>query len=132
MPPTTDSATRYVELINETLTAFPTPFGPTYDVAFDETFPTAGFKEIRLWVHIFADNYETTPITAGAQLEVRFMHVFTGGSFSYEELNIDEFAGSYINGYCVIPIIGDELRVVCHPTGMPPGPYHVNVTYYLV
>lgn len=132
MPPQKGIVTQYVELVNETLGAFATPFGPGYDVAFDETIDTAGFNEIRLWVHVFADNYATTPITSSAKLAVHFMHVFTGGSFDYEEHVIEKSFASYINGYCAAPIIGDRLRIMCHPTGMPPGPYRLEVTYYLV
>lgn len=135
MPPIqkTDPPTKYVQLLNVELAEFATPFGPGYEVAFDETITTAGYNEIRLWVHVFEDNYETTPITSTAQLEVRFMHQFEGGSFDYEK-RIIGYNGvtSYINGYCAVPIIGNGLRLLCHPTGMPPGPYTLQVTYYLV
>ncbi|MGM0384661.1 MAG: hypothetical protein ACQERF_01575 [Actinomycetota bacterium] len=135
MPPIqkTDPPTKYVQLLNVELEEFATPFGPGYEVAFDETIITAGYNEIRLWVHVFEDNYETTPITPAAQLEVRFMHQFVGGSFDYEKRTIG-YNGmtSYINGYCAVPIIGNELRVLCRPTGMPPGPYTLQVTYHLV
>lgn len=132
MPPKTDLPTRYVELVDESPSAFGTPFGPGYQVAFDETIDTAGYNEIRLWVHVFVDNYAATPITSGAKLAVRFMHVFSGGSFDYEERTIDDSTPSYLNGYCAVPIIGDRLRLLGHPTGMPPGPFRLQVTYYLI
>jgi hypothetical protein len=126
--------TKYVELIAlDNVPAFAEPIGPGYQVAFDETIATAGFSEIRLWVHIFATNYETTPVTSAARLTVRFMHQFGGGSFHYEEGTIPyNGVTSYINGYCAQPIIGDRLRLWCHPENLPPGPYQLYVTYYLV
>jgi hypothetical protein len=29
-------------------------------------------------------------------------------------------------------LIGNQLRLVCHPENLPPGPYKLYVTYYLV
>ena len=84
--------------------------------------------------HVFIVNYATTPLTPGANLLLRFMHDFGGGdSFDYETANIP-FLGvtSYIDGYTVKPIIGKELRLLCHPTQLPPGPYNMSVTYLLV
>jgi hypothetical protein len=39
---------------------------------------------------------------------------------------------SYINGVATAPIIGEHLRIICTPESLPPGPYSVFVTYYLV
>ena len=127
--------TKYVELIAlDNVPAFGEPVGPGYQVAFDVTIDTAGFSGIRVWVHIFAINYETTPVTSAARLTVRFMHQFGGAnSFDYAEDTI-EYNGvtSYINGFCARLVIGDHLRLLCHPENLPPGPYKLYVTYYLV
>ena len=39
---------------------------------------------------------------------------------------------SYINGYAVKPVIGKQLRLLCHPVGLPPPPYGLSMTYLLV
>ncbi len=113
--------------------AFDEPFGPGYLVAFDEVIDTRGFSEIRLWVHVFVDNYSTGPVTSQAELNVRFLHQFPGGSFDYERETLGwNHVTSYINGYAARPILGDSLRVLCNPRNMPPGPYDIFVTYLLV
>jgi hypothetical protein len=132
--PVSFSLTNYVELFkDESLPGPITPFGPGYDVLFDTKIEVDGWKEIRLWVHVFIDNYTTTPLTANANLQMRFMHDCGSGSFDYEIANI-HFNGttSYINGYAIKPIIGKELRLLCHPTNLPTGPYTLGVTYLLV
>lgn len=138
MPPTpvtkVDLAlTKYAEPIkNQTIAALAAPFGPGYEVLFDLPVPVDGWKEIRVWVHVFVDNYAGTPVTASAQLELRFMHTFTGGSFDYEKATIAwNHVTSYINGYVVKPMIGKALRLLCHPVSLPPPPYHLTVTYLL-
>jgi hypothetical protein len=129
-------ATKYVELFKDKRLKAPTqPVGPGYDVLFDEKLKVDGWKEIRVWVHVFVENYASTPVTNAAHLQLRFMHDFGAGardSFDYESADIG-FNGftSYIDGYAVKPIIGKELRLLCHPTDLPPGPYLLSVTYML-
>jgi hypothetical protein len=102
-------------------------------VLFDSNLKVNGWKEIRVWVHVFVDNYAATPVTSAAKLELRFMHNFTSGSFGYETVTIPwNHVTSYINGYAIKPIIGKELRLFCHPVSLPPPPYRLTVTYLLV
>ena len=129
------SATKYVELIRQdNLASFPPPFF----FVFDSTIDTADWREIRVWVHVFVENYAQTPVTAAAYLNVRFMHVFGyqlggGGEFHYTQATIPwNNVTSYIDGYVTAPIIGNKLRIVCGPENLPPGPYDVFVTYYLL
>jgi hypothetical protein len=126
--------TKYVEAIkNETVEVLATPFGPGYEVLFDSTITVTGWKEIRVWAHVFIDNFATTPVTSTARLEVRFMHVFTGGSFDYENATIGwNHVTSYIDGYAVKPIIGAKVRLLCHPVDLPPPPYRLTISYLLV
>ncbi len=127
--------TEYVELFKDKALLGPTnPFGPGYDVLFDKKIKVDGWKEIRVWVHVFIENYAATPLTGAANLELRFMHDFgASNSFDYEKAEIP-FTGvtSYIDGYTVKPVIGKELRLLCHPTYLPAGPYTLSVTYLLV
>ena len=135
MPSTPTILARYVELIKDQPLAAPlTPFGPGYDVLFDKKIPVTGAKEIRVWVHVFVDNYATTPVTAATKLELRFMHDFCGSnSFDYAVATLPyNHVTSYINGLAIQPIIGKELRLLCHPKHLPAGPYRLSVTYLLV
>ena len=133
--PVSFSLTKYVELFKDKRLLGPTtPFGPGYDVLFDSKIKVDGWKEIRLWVHVFVENYAASPLTAAANLQVRFMHNFgSGNSFDYATADIP-FNGvtSYIDGYSIQPILGKELRLLCHPTGLPAGPYTLSVTCLLV
>jgi len=126
--------TKYVELIkNQTITVVPTPVGPGYEILFDKEISVDGWKEIRVWVHVFVDNYAATPVTSSAKLELRFMHNFTGGSFDYDKVTIPwNHVTSYINGYAVKPLIGKKLRLLCHPVSLPIPPFRLTVTYLLV
>ena len=127
--------TKYVEFVSiDNLANFPEPVGPGYPEVFDKTFETKGYSEARVWVWVNIHNYQTNPIRANSQLDVRFLHQFSSGdSFDYEEGTITGIAGfSSIYGYVSKPIIGDETRIICHPLNLPPGPYDVRATYYLV
>jgi hypothetical protein len=126
---------KYVELISEqNVPKFDEPFGPGGPVVFDKKLLVKGYSEIRVWVHVFIRNYQAQPIAADSRLKVRFMHDFANGnSFDYDSGTVQSWAGaSYIDGYVVKPIIGNELRVICEPVNLPPGPYDVHMTYYLV
>ncbi len=127
--------TKFVELITDKLLAdVQNPFGPGYPVLFDNTVDVTGWREIRVWVHVFVENYETTPIvTSQCRLQMRFMHNFGGGNaFDYETATLTTDCTSYIDGYAAKPIIGNKVRLLCHPENLPPGPYRLSVTYLLV
>ena len=135
MPSHAPVLTKYVELIkNKVLAAPETPLGPGYDELFEKKIPVSGWKEMRVWVHVFVDNYQTTPVTSATKLEIRFLHDFcTGNSFDYAVTTLPyNGVTSYINGYAIQPIIGKEVRLICHPVNLPAGPYQLSVTYLLV
>jgi hypothetical protein len=126
--------TKYGVLVSRfNVEKFDTPFGPGYEVVFDEVIDTKGYNEVRVWVHVFVDSYQTNPVTNAAQLQVRFMHQFPGGSFDYERATLGwNNVTSYINGDAVKPVLGEKLRVLCNPRNLPTGPYDISVTYLLV
>jgi len=129
------SETKYVELVSETgVAALPEPFGAGYPVVFDKTIDTTGYGEIRVWVHVFVSSYAAHPVTSNTKLTLRFMHRFCGSNcFDYEEAELPwKHVTSYINGYAARPVIGDKLRLLCHPDNLPAGPYDIYVTYCLV
>jgi hypothetical protein len=99
---------------------------------FDQTVTTAGYSEIRVWVHVFVDNYKTTPVTSSTKLKVRLMHQFSGGSFDYASATFTSSVTSYIDGYTAQRIIGDQTRILCSPENLPAGPWEVSLTVYLV
>lgn len=128
---------RYVELIaGRVLPELPNPWGPGYPVAFDETIDTGCYSKIRVFVQLFAIDFENNAFTPAAGLHLRFMHQFGGGnSFDYSEGEIPHSEGSSIHGFVEKPIIGDRLRLVASPTPgfvLPPGPFRLHVTCYLV
>ena len=137
MPPSTIkkvdlTLTKFVEPIkDQTIAALTEPFGPGYQVLFDLLVNVDGWKEIRVWVHVIFDG--GGPVTSSTQLELRFMHGFTHGSFDYE-LTTMPWNGftSYINGYAIKPIIGKQLRLLCRPVNLPPLPCRLSVSYLLV
>lgn len=124
--------TRYVHLVSRKNVATLDETVPGYPVIFDKKIQTTGYSEIRVWVHVFVNDYATHPVTSNTKLLVRFMHEFDGNSFDYAEGTLNFKVTSYINGYVARPIIGNKLRVLCHPENLPPGPYGIDVTYYLV
>ncbi len=132
--PLSVALTKYVELFKHEDLAGPSqPFGPGYDVLFDNVVDVDGWKEIRVWVHVFVNNYAATPVTNAAHLKLRFMHVFAGGQFDYEHADLPwNQVTSYINGYAIKPVIGEQVRLLCEPVGLPPGPYSLDVTCLLV
>jgi hypothetical protein len=130
---------KYVELVrNDNIPNFPTPISPGFHEVFDNIIDTTGWREIRVWVHVFIENYASTPVTSAARLNVRFLHPFGrqlggGGQFDYARRTIYwNNLTSFINGYVTVPLIGDRLRILCTPENLPTGPYSVFVTYYLV
>jgi len=127
--------TKYVELIREdNLMSFSPPLSAVCDKIID----TTDYREIRLWVHVFVQNFAQAPVTAATKLHVRFLHVFGhqlggGGQFDYMQRTIPwSQVTSYINGSVTAALIGDKLRILCTPESLPPGPYDVFVSYYLV
>jgi hypothetical protein len=120
-------STQYTELLkNVKLSSL------TNGLLFDQTITTAGYNEIRVWVHVFVEKYQTTPVTGSTKLKVRLMHQFTGGSFDYVNATFGSSVASYINGYTAQRIIGDQTRILCSPENLPAGPWDVSLTVYLV
>ncbi|MEJ2011187.1 MAG: hypothetical protein P8X64_03060 [Anaerolineales bacterium] len=125
---------RYMELLAlRNVPAVPEPVGAGYGILFDETIHSAGYKELRLWVHLFACEYASDPITPNTRLILRFMHCFDQAeSFDYQQVTFSSSVTSYINGFACVPVIGDRTRVLCHPENMPHSPYDLFVTCYLL
>jgi hypothetical protein len=115
---------KYVELIRNDNLANLLP--PLHQV-FDNTIDTGGYKDIRVWVHVFVKNYAHAPVTAAAKLSVELLHVFGGqlgggGQFDYIRTSIPwNNVTSYINGYVTAPIMGDKLRILCTGENLPQG-----------
>jgi hypothetical protein len=126
--------TRYVELITKkNIAKFAEPV-PKFYVAFDEMVDTAGFSEIRLWACIRVINSVATPILGNAKVNVQFIHQRTSDNIplAYSQDVITSKMTSDIYGFLAIPIIGNSVEILGNPVNMPPGPYDLYVTYYLV
>jgi hypothetical protein len=92
---------------------------------------TLGYSEIRVFVNVFVENYKTTPIH-NAKLKMRFFHNVAGGSWNYADFSANSVVTSYIQGFTSQKIFGKSLRLWIWSENMPPGPYTVEVTYYLI
>lgn len=126
------SLTKYVEPIKDQPLAEPESIGD-YKIFFDLPIAVEGWKEIRVYVYVNVVNGVTTPVTKSAKLELRFMHVSSKTSIDYDAATLPwNEQGGHIYGYAMKPVIGKNMRIICHPVGLPPGPYRITVTYLLV
>jgi hypothetical protein len=120
---------KFVDIGPISYQTFPTAYG--MPIVGEYTIQTLGYSEIRFFVHVFVDNYQTTPIQ-NAKLYITMFHTIKGGSWSYSYNTINSTVTSYINGYVNEKIIGKTLRILVKPENMPAGPYRVEVSYYLI
>lgn len=125
-----DLTNKYVELIaNKKVAAFQSPYGTPQ--IFEETIDTAGYSEIRMFIHVFAEEFKKSPITNKTKIEATLFHEVRGGSWDYSKKEIRSEVTSYIHGWFTEKVIGDKTRIVAFARNLPEGPYSVTVTYYL-
>ena len=122
--------TKYVELINKKVNALDATSGVPR--VFEETIDATGYSEIRMFIHIFVDNYKTDPVTANSTIEANLFHSISGGSWPYSKREMKSNVTSYINGWFSEKIIGNKVRVIATAKNLPRGPYTISVTYLLV
>ncbi len=125
-----ETGNKYVELIHKQVQAFESPYG--IPQIFETTIDVEGYSEIRIFIHVFAENYTYTPITSKTSIKATLYHCVSSGSWAYSEEVITSDVTSYINGWFSEKLIGDTLRIVAFAHDFPAGPYTVTVTYYLV
>ncbi len=128
--PQTPSHTKLIQLVNTTVSQLDVRYGRP--IVFEETIETAGYSEIRLFVHVFAENHRGDPMTAQSKLELRFLHPVANGTWNYATHTLSTTVTSYINGYIANDIIGNRVRILCFADNLPTGSLQIGVTAYLV
>ena len=122
--------TRYVALA-ETLPATGDPSGGV--TLFEVTdLDTACFDELRVFVHVMNDAYETSPYTSGSRLVVRAFHGIGQGSWGYFSQEFPMQYTSQLHGFSQIPVMGETTRLVVFGYDLPAVELEVDVAAYLV
>ena len=121
---------KYVELINKKVNTLDAPYG--IPLIFEETIDTANYSEIRMFIHVFIENYNQTPLTINSVIAATLCHNVSSGSWPYSNKEIKFSVTSYIDGWFSEKIIGNKVRVVASAKNFPKGPYTLSASYYLV
>lgn len=93
---------------------------------------TACFDELRVFVHVMNNAYETDPFPADARMVVYAYHGIGNGSWAYHS---DEFPmrfTSELHGFSRIPVMGETTRLVAFGYNLPGVELEVDVAAYLV
>lgn len=93
---------------------------------------TACFEELRLFVHVMNDDYETSPFTSDARLVLRAFHGIGQGSWGYFSEEFPMRFTSELHGFSQIPVIGETTRLVVFGYNLPAVQLKVDVAAYLV
>ena len=122
--------TKYVALA-ETLPVTGDPAGGV--TLFEVTdLDTACFDELRVFVHVMNEAYETAPYTSDARLVVRAFHGIGQGSWGYFSQEFPMQFTSQLHGFSQIPVMGETTRLVVFGYNLPAVELEVDVAAYLV
>lgn len=91
-----------------------------------------GYREIRVFANLFADDYKTKPLPKEALLRIGFGHVLKGMGTSYGETTFKQQVTSYIEGFVIEKIYGKKLKLVVDANNLPKGKYTLQLSYYLL
>lgn len=94
---------------------------------------TACYKELRVYVHVMNDYYESKPFRSTSYFYIGAFHGIGRGSWSYytsEDFRMEYTSG--LDGFVEIPIIGDKTRIVVSAYDTPDVELEVDVAAYLV
>ncbi len=120
---------KYVDLGPQNVNAFKINYG--LPQVGEYTIETLGYSEIRFFVNVFVEKYKSNPIK-NAKINMRFFNNVQGGSWDYADYSTKSVVTSYIQGWTTQKIYGKSTRVWVWAENMPPGPYTITVTYYLI
>jgi hypothetical protein len=93
---------------------------------------TKCYKELRIFVHVMNDSYETTPFTAGSNMQIKAYHAIGSGSWNYFSEQFPMKYTSEFHGFSQIPVVGEKTRIVVLGYNMPNVKLKVDVAAYLV
>jgi hypothetical protein len=93
---------------------------------------TKCYKELRIFVHVMNDYYETKPFTSNAFMTITAFHGIGTGSWGYYSEKFPMKYTSEFHGFVQIPVMGDKTRLVVFGYYMPDVELKVNVASYFV
>ena len=93
---------------------------------------TECYKELRIYVHVMNNYYESKPFPSTAYFFIRAFHGIGRGSWSYYSEQFPREYTSELSGFIQIPVIGDKTRIVVSGYDTPDVELDVDVAAYLV
>ncbi|MCU0285713.1 MAG: hypothetical protein MUF15_04870 [Acidobacteria bacterium] len=93
---------------------------------------TKCYKDLRIFVHVMNDSYQTKPFTGVSSMNIFAYHAIGSGSWSYYSEKFPMKLTSEFAGYCQIPVIGEKTRIVILGYNMPDVKLKVDVAAYLL
>ena len=94
---------------------------------FEKKINTKGYKTLRVFAHIFNENYESTPIQHNAYFQIIAYYAIGQGSWGYHTETFRYESTSGWSGVANIPIVGVITRVGIHAVKMPNTSLKVDV-----
>jgi hypothetical protein len=114
---------KYVEITPITITDF------NYK---DFTIDALGYKEVRVFVNLFDDQYKTQPLTGTSTLKLCFSHEMSGMGTPYKQYTFKQEFGSYLCGFVTESVYGKTLKIAVDADNIPKGNYTLHLSYYLL
>lgn len=91
-----------------------------------------GYREIRVFAHLSANDYKTQPLPKEALLKVGFSHELTGMGTGYGSTVFKQDVTSYIEGFVIEKVYGKKLKLTVDADNLPKGKYTLHLSYYLL
>jgi hypothetical protein len=98
----------------------------------DITIETLGYREIRVFAQLFADDYKIQPLPKEAALRVGLMHELTGLGVPYGGHSFKQEVASYLQGWVTENIFGKKVKLSVDADNLPKGKYTLQLSYYLL
>ena len=110
---------------------FPSPSGRL--LVLERSFETLGYREIRVFVQVSVDHYEVHPLALGsASLTLGFYHTTELFSALYGVTRASAAVTRSVDLVATQKVFGATTRILLTAEHLPPGPYSVDVTCYLL
>lgn len=111
--------------------SFPSPHGRPQ--VLEQVFDTLGYREIRVFAQVTIERHEVTPLAIGsASLTWSFYHSTGLSSSLYGQTKASAAVTRCVDLVATQKVFGASTRVVLSADHLPPGPYTVDVTCYLL
>lgn len=91
-----------------------------------------GYREIRVFAHLSANDYKTKPLPKEALLKIGFGHELVGMGTGYSRTTFKREVTAYIEGFVTEKIYGKKLKLVVDADNLPRGKYTLHLSYYLL